>query len=153
MCEKINKLFKKNKNRLISDIVTGDETWVRYLPLQRQFDNEVWMTKCIWKAFSYCQTGSEHMKILFFFAIFLNSEGVLLQFSIFQKRCINSKFCINLHNKFPEPCMKGLLFLHDNAQANKSKLVPEFLSKEVLKSLILLTLQIFPMSHLSLPKT
>lgn len=32
-----------------------------------------------------------------------------------KKRCINSKFCINLHNKFPEPCMKGLLFLHDNA--------------------------------------
>lgn len=33
--KKINKLFKKKKNRLISDIVTGDETWVRYLPLQR----------------------------------------------------------------------------------------------------------------------
>lgn len=85
--KKINKLFKKKKNRLISDTVTGDETWVRYLPLQRWFDNEVWMTKCIWKAFSYCQTGSEHINIFFFFAIFLNSDGVLLQFPIFPKKC------------------------------------------------------------------
>lgn len=96
----------------------------------------------------------------FFLCHFPKQWGCSVAVSYIPKKCYwkdvkmqNCAYYSKHNNKCPEPCMKGVLFLHDNAQANKSKLVPEFLSKEVLKSLILLTLQIFPMSHLSLPKT
>ena len=43
--EKLLKMFHKNQQRNLNNVVTGDETWLYYSEPKRKCSNRVWATK------------------------------------------------------------------------------------------------------------
>ena len=137
--KKFLKQFINCDNRVISDMLTGDETRVYMYEPQRRSDNKQWRSKHQ-KRPIVAKRQKSTKKILY--TIFFNSCGPVLQFPSKPGKSITSRFYKNVilkklkkfyYKKKPSTGLKRIYLLHDNAPAHKSKEVVNFLDKEEVK--------------------
>ena len=132
MCPGTFKNIQKLYSRVISSLLTGDETWVHMFKPQRRADNKQWKRKdqkrpCIAK-----RTISLK-KILY--AIFFNSSGPVVQVSCPSGHTVTGRFYKNsvlkkvkefYNKKRPSKGWSGVHLLHDNASSHKCEVVSLF---------------------------
>ena len=133
---KLLKKFKNCDDRVISNLLTGDETWVYMFEPQRRSDNRQWRGKKQ-KRPVIAKRQKSAKKVLY--TIFFNSSGPVVQIPSKEGTSITGKFYKNTvlnkikkiyKKKRPSVGLKGICLLHDNAPAHKSRVVVDFLSKQ-----------------------
>ena len=113
----------------LEEIVTGDETWIYHFQPDSMAKNKVWVSyegdrlviaRC-------CKTSNRML-----YAIFLNSEGPVLQIPVLKGSSVTGKFyresvltqLVDFYQKRrPRTLVRGIKLLHDNATAHKSAMV------------------------------
>ena len=121
MCPGTFKTYTGCNCRVISNLLTGDETWVHMFELQRRADNKQWKRKdqkhpCIAK-----RTISSKKML---YAIYFNSSGSVVQVPCpsghkvtgrFYKNSVLKKVKEFYNKKRPSKEWSGVHILHDNA--------------------------------------
>ena len=139
--QELLKTYKCCNSQVISNLLTGDETWVHMFEPQRRAGNTQWMRKdqkrpCIAK-----RTISLK-KILY--AIFFNSSGQVFQvpcpsghtvYGRFYKNSVLKKVKEFYNKKRPSKGWSEVQLLHDNAFSHKCEIVKSFLASEKVKVL------------------
>ena len=139
--KKLLKTCKGCNSRVISNLLTGDETWVHMFEPQRRADNKQWKRKdkkrqCIAK-----RTISSK-KILY--AIFFNSSGPVIQVPCPSSHTVTDRVYKNsvlkkvkafYNKKRPSKGWSGVHLLHDKASSYKCEVVKSFLASEKVKVL------------------
>ena len=135
------KTYKGCISRAISNLLTGDETWVHMFEPQRRADNKQWKRKDK-KMPVYCQETISSKKMLY--AIFFNSSGPVVQVPCpsghtvsvwFYKNSVLKKVKAVYNKKRPSKGWSGVHLLHDNASSHKCEVVKSFLASEKVKVL------------------
>ena len=135
------KTYKGCNSRVISNLLTGDETWVHMFEPQRRADNKHWKRKdrkcpCIAK-----RTISSKKML---YAIFFNSSGPVVQVPCpsghtvigrFYKNSVLKKVKEFYNKKRPSKGWSEVHLLHDNASSHKCEVVKSFLASEKVKVL------------------
>ena len=133
------KTYNGCNSRVISNLLTGDETWVHMFESQRRADNKKWKGKdhkrpCIAKR------SISSKKILY--AILFNSSrssaSSIWSYShwpIVQEFCTEESERVFYNKKRPSKGWSGVHLLHDNASSHKCKVVKSFLASEKVKVL------------------
>ena len=135
------KTYKGCNSRVISNLLTGDETWVHMFEAQRRADNKQWKRKdqkcpCIAK-----RTISSKKML---YAIFFNSSGSVVQVPCPSGHTVTDRFYKNsvlkkvkefYNEKLPSKGWSGVHLLHDNASSHKYEVVKCFLASEKVKVL------------------
>ena len=131
------KTYKGCNSRAISNLLTGDETWVHMFEPQRS-DNKQWKRKdkkrpCIAKR----TKSSKNM----LYVIFFNSRGPVVQVPCPSGHTVTGRFYKNsvlkkvkefYNKKRSSKGWSGVHRLHDNASSHKCEVVKSFLASEVL---------------------
>ena len=134
------KTYKGCNSLVISNLLTGDETWVHLFEPQRRTDNKQWKRKdqkhpCIAKR----TISSKKM-----YAIFFNSSGPFVQVPCLSGHTVTGQFYKNsvlkkvkefYNKKRPSKGWSGVHLLHDNASSHKCEVVKSFLASEKVKVL------------------
>ena len=134
------KTYKGCNSRDISNLLTGDETWVHMFEPQRRADNKQWKRKdkkrpCIAK-----RTISSKKML---YAIFFNSSRPVVQVPCpsghtvtdwFYKNSVLKKVKEFYNKKWPSKGWSGVHLLHD-ASSHKCEVVKSFLASEKVKVL------------------
>ena len=135
------KTYKGCNSRVISNLLTGDETWVHMFEPQRRADNKQWKRKdkkrpCISK-----RTISSKKML---YAIFFNSSGPVVQVPCPSGHTVTGRFYKNsvlkkvkefYNKKRPSKGWSEIHLLHDNASSHKCEVVKSFLASEKVKVL------------------
>ena len=109
------KKYKGCNNRIISNLLTGDETWIHMFEPQRRADNKQWKQKDKKRPWFAKRTISSKKM----YAIFFNSSGPVVQVPCPSGHTVTGRF----H------------FLHDNVPSPKCEVVKSFLASEKVKVL------------------
>ena len=126
------KTYKGCNSWVLSNLLTGDETWVHMLESQRRADNKQWKRKdkkspCIVK-----RTISSKKML---YAIFFNSSGPVVQVPCPSGHTVTGRFYKNsvlkkvkefYNKKQPSKGWSGVHLLHDNASSHKCEVVKSF---------------------------
>ena len=132
------KTYKGCNSLVISNLLTGDETWVHMFEPQRRADNKEWKQKdkkcpCIAKRISKKM-----------YAIFFNSSGPVVQVPCPSGHTVTGRFYKNsvlkkvkefYNQKRPSKGWSGVKLLHDNASSHKCEVIKSFLASEKVKIL------------------
>ena len=135
------KTYKGCNSRVISNLLTVDETWVHMFEPQRRADNKQWKQKdkkrpCIAK-----RTISSKKML---YAIFFNSSGPVVQVPCPSGHTVTGRFYKNsvlkkvkefYNKKRPSKGWSGVHILQDNASSHKCEVVKSFLPSEKVKVL------------------
>ena len=135
------KTYKGYNSRVISNLLTGDETWVHMFESQRRADNKQWKRKdqkrpCIAK-----RTISSKKML---YAVFFNSSGPVVQVPCpsghtvtgrFYKSSVLKKVKEFYNKKCISKRWSGVHLLHDNASSHKCEVVKSFLASVKVKVL------------------
>ena len=135
--------------RRLSEIITGDETWIRYNEPQSKEINKVWVLKGerppvnqlsrfhLQKSRFHLQNPDfRDQKVLY--SIFFDAHGPVAQIIIPKGSTITGDFYVNSclsevekheWERRPKSGTRGLRLLHDNARPHKTKLVKEELDR------------------------
>ena len=133
------KTFKGCNSRVISNLLTADETLVHMFEPQRRADSKQWKRKdqkrpCIAKR----TINSKKM----LYAIFFNSSGPVVQVPCPSGHTITGRFYKNsvlkkvkefYNKKRPSKGWSGVHLLHDSASSHKCEIVKSFLASEKMK--------------------
>ena len=128
------KTYKGCNSRVISNLLTGDETWVHMFEPQRSADNKQWKRKdqkrpCIAKR----TISSKKM-----YTIFFNSSGPVVQMPCPSGHTVTGRFYKNsvwkkvkefYNKKRPSKGWSGVHLLHDNAYSRKCEVESFWLLK------------------------
>ena len=128
-------------SRVISNLRTGDETWVQMFEPQRRADNKQWKRKdqkrpCIAK-----RTISSRKML---YAIFFNSSGPVVQVPCPSGHTVTGRFYKNsvlkkvkefYNKKRPSKGWSRVHLLHGNASSHKCEVVKSLLASEKVKVL------------------
>ena len=126
------KTYKDCNSQVISNLLTGDETWVHMFEPQRRADNKQWKRKdkkrpCIAK-----RTISLKKML---YAIFFNSSGPVVQVPCPSGHTVTDRFYKNsvlkkvkefYNKKRPSKGWSGVHLLHDNTSPHKCEVVVFF---------------------------
>ena len=125
--------YDKCDPRRLEDIVTGDETWIYHFQPDSKAKNKVWVSSegdrpVIARR---CKTSNRMLC-----AIFFDSKGPVLQIPVPKGSSVTAKFyresvltqLVDFYQKRrPRTDVCSIKLLHDNAPANKSATVQEYL--------------------------
>ena len=135
------KTYKVCNSQVISNLLTGDETWVHMFEPQRRADNKQWERKDQ-KCSCIAKRTISSKKMLY--AIFFNSSGPVVQVPCPSGHTVTGRFYKNsvlkkvkeLYNKKrPSKGWSGVHLLHDNASSHKCEVVKSSLASEKVKVL------------------
>ena len=132
MCLELLKTYKDCNSRVISNLLTGDETWVHIFEPQRRADNKQWKQKdkkcpCIAK-----KTISSKKML---YAIFFTSSGPVDQVPCPSGHTVTGRFYKNsvlkkvkefYNKKRPSKGSSEVHILHDNTSSHKCEVVKSF---------------------------
>ena len=137
----LTKTYKGYNSRVISNLLTGGETWVHMFEPQGRADNKQWKRQdkkrpCIAK-----RTISSKKML---YAIFFNSSGPVVKVPCPSGHTVTGRFYKNsilkkvkeFYNK-KRPCKgwSGVHLLHDNASSHKCEVVKSVLASEKVRVL------------------
>ena len=134
------KTYKGCNSRVISNLLTGVETWVHMFEPQRRADNKQWKRKDQKRPYIAKRTISSKKM----YAIFFNSSGPVFQVPCPSGHIVTGRFYKNsvlkkvkefYNKKRPSKGWSGVHLLHDNAFSHKSEVVKSFLASEKVKVL------------------
>ena len=135
------KTYKGCNSRVISNLLTGDETWMHMFELQRRADNKQWKRKDQ-KRPSIAKRTVSSKKMLY--AIFLNSSGPVVQVPCpfghtvtgrFYKNSVLKKVKEFYNKKRTSKGWSGVHLLHGNTSSHKCEVLKSFLASEKVKVL------------------
>ena len=127
------KTYKGCYSRVISNLLTGDETWMHMFEPQRRADNKQWKGKDQKRPCIATRTISSKKM----YAIFFNSSGPVVQVPCPSGHTVTGRFYKNsvlkkvkefYNKKRPSKGWSGVHLLHDNASSHKCKVVKSFLA-------------------------
>ena len=132
--------YKRCNSRVISNLLTGDETWVHMFEPQRRADNKQVKRKdqkhpCVSKR----TISSKKM-----YAIFFKPSGPVVQVPCPSGHTVTGRFYKNsvlkkvkefYYKNRPSKGWSGVHLLHDNASSHKCEVVKSFLASEKVKVL------------------
>ena len=130
------KKYKSCDKKRLSELLTGDETWVYFFEPQRRVDNKQWIKKGQPRP-TIAKRSRSAKKVMY--AIFFNSNGPVAQIPTPNGKTVTGKFYRDTvlkqvkkkyQKKRPATGLRGIHLIHDNASAHKSQLVQDFLDKE-----------------------
>ena len=133
------KTYKGCNSWVISNLLTGDETWVHMFEPQRRADNKQWKRKD--KKKRPCIAVSSKTML---YAIFFNSSGPVVQVPCpsghtatgrFYKNSVLKKVKEFYNKKRPSREWSRVHLLNDNASSYKCEVVKSFLASEKVKVL------------------
>ena len=132
--EQLLKAYKGCNSRVISNLLTGDETWVHMFEPQRRADNRQWKRKdqkrpCIAKR----TISSKKMYATFFNSLPCPSCHTVT--GRFYKNYVLKKVKEFYNKKRPSKGWSGVHPLHDNASSHKCEVVKSYLASEKVKVL------------------
>ena len=134
------KIYKGCNSRVISNLLTGDETWVHMFEPQRRADNKQWMRKD--KKRPYIAKGTIRSKKMY--AVFFNSSGPVVQVPCPSGHTVTGRFYKNsvlkkvkefYSKKRSNKGWSGVHLLYDNASSHKYDVGKSFLASEKVKVL------------------
>ena len=138
MCPGTFENIYKGCNRwVISNLLTGDETWVHMFEPQRRADNKQWKRKDKKKRPYIAKRNISSKKVLY--AIVFNSSGPAVQVPCPSGHTVTGQFCKNsvlkkvrefYNKKRPSKGWSGVHLLHDNTSSHKCEVVKSFLASE-----------------------
>ena len=135
------KIYKGCNSRVISNLLTGDETWVHMFEPQRRADSKQRKRKDK-KRPGIAKRSISSKKMLY--AIFFNSSGPVVQVPCPSGHTVTGRFYKNsvmkkvkefYNKKRPSKGWSGVHLLHDNASSHKCEIVKSFLASENVKVL------------------
>ena len=136
IAKQLLKIFPKYHEKKFANVVTGNETWIHYFESVRKVSNKIWATKV-----SKRPVIAKHMlstkKVLY--AIF-SGESVPIQVPVKKGKSVTGKYfkdvVLKKLKKYYQPCpvmgFKHVWHLHDNAPAQTSAIVTNFLQKKLI---------------------
>ena len=127
--------YDKCDPRCLEEIVTGDETWIYHFQPDSKAKNNVWVS-----SEGDRPVMARHCKISYrmLYAMFLDSKGPVLQIPVLKGSSVTRKFyresvltqLVDFYQKRRRRTgVRGIKLLHDNALANKSAMVLEYLKE------------------------
>lgn len=134
-CESHLARFRKDGEKFLNHIITGDETWIHYAEPETKQQSKQWKRPGSPppKKFKQAPSAGKVMAVIFW-----DHKGIIL-IDIVPKGCtvtakyytesVLPKLSKNLKEKRPKLAQKNVLFLHDNAPAHTAALTTEFLSR------------------------
>ena len=127
--------YKDSDPRRLAEIVTGDETWIRYdEPLSKE-RNKVWVVKGEAPPLNP-RPDFRDQKVLY--SIFFDAHGPVAQIIVPKGKTITGDFYVNnclsevekhYWERRPKSGLRGMRLLHDNARPHKAKLVKSELDR------------------------
>ena len=134
-CQFMLQKFNEGKLKRVYEIVTGDESWIY------QFDPETKRQSSIWifpgenppQKFRRSRSVGKRMVASFF-----SKTGHVATIQVEDRLTVNVDWYVNRcilqvpevwRNKRRRPCLRGLLWHHDNASAHTAALTIDFLSE------------------------
>ena len=127
------KTYKGCNSRVISKLLTGDETWVHMFEPQRRADNKLQWKRKDQKRPSIAKRTISSKKILY--RIFFNSSGPVVQVPCPSGHTVTGRFYKNsvlkkvkefYNKKRPSKGWSGVQLLHDSASSHKCEVVKSF---------------------------
>ena len=119
----------------MEEIVTGDETWIYHFQPNSNAKNKVWVSSDGDRRVIACRCKTSNRML---YAIFFDSKGPVLQNPVLKDSSVTGKFyresvhtqLVHFYQK-RRPCthVRSIKLLHDNAPANKSATVQEYLKE------------------------
>ena len=128
-------MFHKYSKNSFSNLVTGNETWENYFQRKRKSCNRVWATKDATRP-SIPKRQRTIKTVLY--VVFFDNKGPVMQSPVPKDRTVTGAFYKNVLKKLkahlkrrrPKTGLKYSCLLHDNAPADKARIVTEFLVSE-----------------------
>ena len=125
----------------LEEIVTGDETWIYHFQPDSKAKSKVWVSSEGDRPViaDRCKTSNRML-----YAIFFDSKGPVLQIPVpkgssvtgkFYRESVHTKLVDFYQKRRPRTGVRGIKLLHDNAPANKSAMVQEYLKESGLNVL------------------
>ena len=133
--------YKGCNSRIISNLLTGDETCMHMFEPQRRADNKQWKRKDKKRPWIAKRTISSRKML---YAIFFNSSGPVAQVPCPSGHTVTGRFYKNsvlkkvkeiYNKKRSSKGWSGIHLLHDNASSRKCEVVKSFLASEKVKVL------------------
>jgi histone-lysine N-methyltransferase SETMAR len=141
MCKKNLKMFKDQGQQIISQILTGDETWVYYYDCPSNREAKVWIFEDE-KPPKMPKQELHEKKIMY--AVFFRSTGLVKYVKLVPKQRVNATWykdvCLPqvfevVTNQRPKTGIKGLILHHDNARPHTAAITQEYLEEMGVKTM------------------
>ncbi len=141
MCEENLKMFSDGGQRIISQILTGDETWVYYYDVPSNREAKIWIFDDEERP-KLAQKELHVKKIMY--AIFFRSTGLVKSVKLgpretvtanwYKDICLPQVFEI-ITNERPATGLRGLILHHDNARPHTAAITREYLEELNVKTM------------------
>ena len=134
-------MFEPNGPKRVSDVVTGDETWIHFYGIPNKRSNMMRLTKDEPRPV-VCKPGFQSRKRLF--TIFFNHEGPVAVDVLPEKATMTGRYYREnvlpqvvsaLNDRRPVTGTSRIMILHDNASAHKTGAVTQYLSENRITTL------------------
>ena len=134
-------MFQPKGPKHITDIVTGDETWIYFYGIPNKRSNMMWLAKDDPRPV-VCRPGFQSRKRLF--TIFFNYEGPVAVDILPEKQTVTGgyyretvlpKVVKEITERRPKTGTSRTLILHDNASAHKTRAVTQYIDEQNMKVL------------------
>ena len=138
---KLLDMFEPNGPKRISDVVTGDETWIYFYGIPNKRSNMMWLTKDEPRPV-VCKPGFQSRKRLF--TIFFNHEHLVAVDVLPEKSTMTGRYykenvlpqvVSKLNESRPMTGTSRIMILHDNASSHKTNAVTQYLSENHITAL------------------
>lgn len=141
MCEENLKMFSDGGQRIISQILTGDETWVYYYDVPSNREAKIWIFDDEERP-KLAQKELHVKKIMY--AVFFRSTGLVKSVKLgpretvtanwYKDICLPQVFEI-ITNERPATGLRGLILHHDNARPHTAAITREYLEELNIKTM------------------
>lgn len=138
-CTEMLKKFNNGDSRRVSDIVTGDETWIYQFDPETKRQSSVWVFPDEQPPTKVKRQRSVGKKMV---ATFFSTSGHLATVVLEDQRTVTAKWytevCLpkvfsKIQEKRPRTGLRGILLHHDNASSHTANATIEFLEKTSVK--------------------
>jgi histone-lysine N-methyltransferase SETMAR len=135
-CRFMLQKFDGGKSRSVSQIVTGDETWIYTYEPEKKSQSQVWMFPDEERPTKVVRNRSVGKRMV---ATFLRRSGHLSTVTLGNRQTVNAEWyttvCLPqvfsvLKQQRPKTALRGIFLHHDNASAHTAARTLDFLGKE-----------------------
>jgi histone-lysine N-methyltransferase SETMAR len=133
------KMLREGGDRIISQIVTGDETWVYYYDAPSNQEAKIWISQD--EEPPKMMKKDIHVKKVMY-AVFFRSTGLVKIVKLDEQKTITgawySDICLPqvfeaIANERPKSGIRGIILHHDNARPHSASITKEFLDRSKVK--------------------
>jgi histone-lysine N-methyltransferase SETMAR len=134
-CQQMLQKYERGRSRRVSDIVTGDETWIYYYDPPTKRQSTVWIGENEPRPTKVKKSRSVGKRM---FAMFFSRSKMVAKIMLQNQRTVTAAWYVNeclpklfaaVEQKRPKSGIRGLILHHDNAPAHTAHLTLSFLEE------------------------